>query len=226
MSNIVDLINLADSAFPTGAYGHSWGLEWAIQQGLVSSGPDLENWLLSSTHQGFFTLDVRAAALAWTKAKSWSLERAKALNAELSAFRPGQTQRAAQAQTGRSFVRSVGVSYPGTLPSEMTTWLSEDFEAVQFCLAWGWIGRWLDLELKPWMEALTFAYWRQSIQVGIRLIPLGQDEAFAILGKLSRKGWLKRDWESEVSRPWQSLTPIADAAGLGHANLERRSFRS
>ena len=38
------LLQLGDSALPIGGFSHSWGLEAAIERGLVSSPPALEEW--------------------------------------------------------------------------------------------------------------------------------------------------------------------------------------
>ena len=39
------LLQLGDSALPIGGYSHSWGLEAAIEQGLVRDAQSLEKWL-------------------------------------------------------------------------------------------------------------------------------------------------------------------------------------
>jgi urease accessory protein len=41
------LLQLGDSALPIGGYSHSWGLEAAIDRGLVRNGPTLERWVRS-----------------------------------------------------------------------------------------------------------------------------------------------------------------------------------
>jgi urease accessory protein len=41
------LLQLGDSALPIGSYSHSWGLEAALERGLVHDGPSLERWVRS-----------------------------------------------------------------------------------------------------------------------------------------------------------------------------------
>lgn len=38
------LLQLGDSALPVGGYSHSWGLEAAVERGLVRDAPSLERW--------------------------------------------------------------------------------------------------------------------------------------------------------------------------------------
>ena len=42
---------VVDSAFPTGAFAHSWGLESAWQHGEIEGAPALEAFLEASIHQ-------------------------------------------------------------------------------------------------------------------------------------------------------------------------------
>jgi urease accessory protein len=43
----IRLLQLGDSALPVGGYSHSWGLEAAVDQGLVRDAPGLERWVRS-----------------------------------------------------------------------------------------------------------------------------------------------------------------------------------
>lgn len=45
MHAVSRLLQLSDSAFPSGAFSHSFGLETAIREGRVRDGADLERWL-------------------------------------------------------------------------------------------------------------------------------------------------------------------------------------
>lgn len=67
------LLQLGDSALPIGGYSHSWGLEAAIDQGLVRDAPSLERWgRLWLTHSiGPLEGVVVAAVCRATTAGDW-----------------------------------------------------------------------------------------------------------------------------------------------------------
>ena len=54
------LLQFADSAFPSGAFSHSFGLETALVEGRVYDEASLERWLRAYLHDGFATLDGAA----------------------------------------------------------------------------------------------------------------------------------------------------------------------
>ena len=51
-----DVLNLADGAFPTGAHGHSGGLEYAIQAGWVGDRASFAAWCRRALESAVFTL--------------------------------------------------------------------------------------------------------------------------------------------------------------------------
>lgn len=64
MSELASLLQLADAAFPAGAFAHSFGLETAIVEGRVADEPSLTTWVRSYLHGIFAPLDGAAFVLA------------------------------------------------------------------------------------------------------------------------------------------------------------------
>ena len=62
---LLRLLQLADSAFPAGAYAFSDGLETLVQRGEVRSADDLHAFLRGQLQQGWGLCDAPACALAW-----------------------------------------------------------------------------------------------------------------------------------------------------------------
>lgn len=63
--SVLRLLQLADSAFPTGAYAFSDGLETLTVRGAVRTPADLTAFLAGQLAHGWGTQDVPACALAW-----------------------------------------------------------------------------------------------------------------------------------------------------------------
>ena len=212
-----DVLNLADAGFPTGAHGHSGGLEYAIQAGWVHDGQSFAAWAHRGLTGAFFPLDLRAAIQAWHGAP-W-----RTLNRELAAFRTSKLQREASAQVGRSFLRSVAQCYGPSAAGIPEAAGSDD---VQFPVAWGAVFRVLGLPAEAMAETLVFGALRQWTQVAIRIIPLGQKEAFTAQTRVLESLPLPDAGPAEAIRPLESLAPGLELAGLGMENLERKYFRS
>src|SRR5207249_1488807 len=56
------LLQLGDSALPVGGYSHSWGLEAAIERGLVVGAASLEGWVRSWLHNALGPLEGAVVA--------------------------------------------------------------------------------------------------------------------------------------------------------------------
>lgn len=71
------LLQLGDSALPIGGYSHSWGLEAAIDRGLVYDAPSLEHWLRAWLRHALGPCEgiVVAATCQAAKQRNWILVR-------------------------------------------------------------------------------------------------------------------------------------------------------
>lgn len=211
-----DVLNLADAGFPTGAHGHSGGLEYAVQAGWVHDGATFAGWCRRAL-TSVATLDVRAAMKAWYGVP-WAR-----LNAEVAAFRTSRVQREASAQVGRSFLRSVASCYGprgGGLPE------SDDPDAVQLPVAWGVVFRVLELPVDAMADTLIFGALRQWTQVAVRIVPLGQKEAFAVQTAVLAGLTVPETGPGVVALPLEAGAFGLELAGLGMENLERKYFGS
>jgi urease accessory protein len=217
-----DALNLSDAGFPTGAHGHSSGLEYAVQKAWVRDRGTFEAWCAGALRSSFIPLDLRAALRSWHSCadQNW---RWQALNEDLAAFRTSRLQRESSAQVGRSFLRSAGSCYPERLGSLPVPEKSDD---VQLPVAWALVFRRLGLSAEAMARTLVFGAVRQWTQVAMRIVPLGQKDAFAAQTRvLAELPTLQTD-PSEARRPLESFAPGFDIAGLGMELLEKKYFRS
>lgn len=81
-NSLLNLLQISDSAFPTGSFAHSAGLEAAYQRGLLTTSEKVEQFLLASVENvGSFSAPfVREAHQLWN-----DLEAIRALDRLLNA---------------------------------------------------------------------------------------------------------------------------------------------
>jgi len=178
-------------------------------------------WARGALAGSFLPLDVRAAVRTWhlisTDPAAW-----KSVGAELASFRTSQVQREASAQVGRSFLRSATACYP----DRSDRFPRAEGVEVQFPVVWAAVFRVLDLGVDDMAQTLVFGCLRQWVQVAVRIVPLGQSEAFPALTELLADLGPLATGPDEAQRPLESLAPGLELAGLGMDRLERKYFRS
>ncbi len=234
------LLVLADSAFPTGAYAHSWGLEWAIRSGWVTGAVDLHPWIRDALRFGVAPLEGRAVARGARLAGSCAdgkradatraADRVVRLSDELASFLPSHEARSASGQLGRSLLTTAGAAFPLLRRTaghvEVVRVSHRHRERVQFAVAWGFVGGLLAIGAEVLVRAHLLNTARQWSQVAIRTIPIGQSAALDVVGSLLDE---ISDLAAETvccRRPPASVTPGWDLAVAGHSELDARYFRS
>lgn len=229
------LLLLADSAFPTGAFAHSWGLEWAIRRGWVTGAASLSAWIRDAVRYGVAALEGRAVVRALQAAQAPAPQQSRArrlarLSDEVASFLPSREARAAGAQLGRSLVAAAGAAFAGLRGSPRYAVAQQAArgceQRLQQPVAWGALGAALGIDAAALVQAYLLATVRQWTQVALRTVPLGQTEALAVAGGLLNE---ITELAREVARQRRPLTAVApgwDLAVLGHGELAARYFRS
>ena len=95
------LLQSSDSMFPTGAYAHSYGMEGAVQDGLIKDIADFRAFINDMVIPGLEKLELPAAAAAFTAAQDADLARLCELDQRYGAMKPSRELREATARTGR-----------------------------------------------------------------------------------------------------------------------------
>jgi urease accessory protein len=230
----LQLLHLADSALPIGALAHSFGLETLVSSGLLKVS-DLESFLrgyLEESGMAEATFCREAFQLASNRAKNFSLERWRHLNASLSAMKPARETRSGSAALGRNFL--MAVSALGDLPVIRSA--VEDAnqasnhqhpQVIEHSPAFGLVGGALEFG----EESVIVAYLHQSVASLVsacqRLLPLGQTEATRILWNLKPSiiETAKRSLAAHLDDVC-CFNPLLDWGAMEHPALGTRLFIS
>jgi urease accessory protein len=224
---LLSLLHFADSAFPTGGYAHSFGLEHYCQAGIVRDREGLERFLLAQLEGAAGPCDATAVAGTLRALTRDDLDACRRLDESLEAMKVVKTFREGSRQMGRQTLRVaatlIGEPRLAGYLDAVNARRAPGHHAVAFGLTAGALG-W---EAEP--AATAFLYSTTALLVGaaLRLLPMGQLEGQEVLWRLHPV--IARVAREAAVRPpadlW-SFTPGLDIQGMLHGRLEARLFRS
>jgi len=220
------VLQLADGLFPSGGFAHSFGLETYTQSGAVRDAGSVAAFVRAHLEGSAGPADAVAAAVAARRAAAGDLAAVIAVDQRLDAMKWVPEFRAASLQMGRQTARIAGTS-----GDAVTTALAQAIDddgtpghhAVVFGAALGRQGA------APEIVAAAYLYSTAALLVNaaLRLVTLGQTDGQRVLTSL-RPLIVRLAADAagaEVEDMW-SFTPALEIAGIRHATLDGRMFRS
>jgi urease accessory protein len=220
---VLALLHLCDSLFPIGAFSHSDGLEAATASGAVSTADDLRAWMDASLGEALARSDAPAVSHAWrmTGARQW--DTLALLDADVHALRPSSSGREASRAMGTRLIRTWRQIRPSPILDEMadcagaTATLPVAFGAV--CAASG-------IEQRSAVEGFIYTRLAATISSAMRLMPIGQHEAHALLSDTLARAATIVDRAIESDAPPAMFAPAFDIASMSQQYVHSRLFRS
>ncbi|MGH7356930.1 MAG: urease accessory protein UreF [Candidatus Rokuibacteriota bacterium] len=221
------LWQFADGLFPAGGFAHSFGLETYAQQGRVRDRASLEAFVVAHLEGAAGPCDAVAAATAARLAVAGDAEGLCALDARLDAMKCVPEFRTASVQMGRQTLRVAAAldddAFLRALERAVDDGRTPGHHAVVFGAATGRGGA------DP--ERAAAAYLHSTcvllIGAGLRLIQLGQLDGQRVLAAMRpRIARLAAAASAAGPLDMWSFTPALEIAGLVHATLDMRLFRS
>ncbi len=172
---------LADSAFPTGGFAHSGGLEAAWQHGEIRSRADFMAFVETSLQQlGYASLPFMRAA--WEEP-----DRLTELDARFDVFTTNHVTNRASRLQGKAFWMATERSFP----SVALDGLRAQMEADEFCahlpIVFGAATAALGVKKPDAIQLFFFCYLRGIVASAVRLGIVGPMEAQSMQHKLSAK---------------------------------------
>lgn len=231
MLELLQLLQLADSALPIGAGSHSFGLETLTAEHELT--PDTLSAFLVQMLMESAPFEAACCCHAYRLSEECTVangdfgRRWVELNQLISARKPARESREASATLGKRFLRLVAGLEP--LPRLQAAIESAQAHGadVHHCAAFGLVGGSLGLG----EEAVVQAYLQQNL-AGLlsacqRLMPVGQNQAMWL-------SWQLKPLLAQITvrsrrlapNDAYSFAPLLDLAAMRHANLPVRLFIS
>ena len=210
---------IADSAFPTGAFAHSWGLESAWQHGEIEDAAALQRFLDASVHQAGY------AALPLVNTAFDDPERLEDLDRVADAFLINAVANRASRIQGRTLAATAERVWP----SPAIASLHERVETTSAHVApvSGAVFRTIGLERSAAQRMILFGTARGVLSAAVRLGIVGSYEAQRLQQGCSP--WLERvaaECADLGADDLAQTAPVIDMLQAGHDRLYSRLFQS
>jgi urease accessory protein len=220
-------LQFADGLFPAGGFAHSLGLETYAQDGVVRDWAGVEAFVAAHLEGSAGPADAVAVTAAVRLASAADVTGWIALDERLEAMKPVPETREASRQMGRQTLRVAAAlgadEVLDALARAVGDGLAPGHHASVFGAALGRAG------VEPEVAATAYLHSTAALLVGaaLRLIALGQLDGQRVLAAM-RPRIARLAAAAATARPadmW-SFTPGLELAGLRHAALGARLFRS
>jgi urease accessory protein len=224
------LLHLCDSAFPVGAFAHSDGLESATASGQIATADDLPAWLEVCRDESIGRTEGPAVWQAWIAFYDADWDALLALDDELTALRPSSSVRRSSRAMGRRLLTTWQALHPDArIEQALAVARSRGRERgfgpalpIAFAGACACSGT----ARRRAVEAYAYTRLAATVSAAMRLMPIGQTGAHAILARALERVPEVVEAIARRDARVESFAPAADIAAMTQQYVHSRLFRS
>ncbi len=213
------LFQLNDTAYPSGAYAHSFGLEELVESGIVRTPQDLEDFLANQIVPSLLTFEVPFFAQAHAAARTADSDQLLTLDAELDAWRIPAELRDASRRIGSQRLDLLAQLDTSPLVSQIRESIPRAHQLIVTALELR------DLPIGHAARAFSFQSVAGLTAASMKLMRIGQ----TAVQKITRRTLdiLGEDIDTALSlQPDGWFNPLLEIASLRHARAHSRLFIS
>jgi urease accessory protein len=226
----IALLHLCDSLFPIGAFAYSDGLETATACGQVATADDLRAWMETCRDESFARMEGPAVWQAWAAFRGAGWDALRTLDDELTALRPSASVRRSSRAMGLRLLTMWQALHPDArieqaLALARTATRERGFGPalpIAFAGACACSG----VARRRAIEAFGYTRLAATVSAAMRLMPIGQTEAHAILARTLDRVPQLVDEIARCDARVESFAPAADIAAMTHPQVYSRLFLS
>lgn len=213
------LLQANDTAYPSGSYAHSLGLEELVETGVVKTAADLEHFLESQVLPALLTFEIPHFVKAHAAAVAGDIPFLLALDAELDAWRIPFELRDASRRIGSQRLDLLHQLDPSPLIAEIRAASPRCHHLVVTALELS------SLPVEQAARAFAFQAIASLTAASMKLMRIGQTAVQKIARNTLAK--LGGQIDAALSRPADGwFNPLIEIASLRHARAHSRLFIS
>ena len=227
MDRFLSLLQFTDGLFPAGAYAHSFGLEACVDSGEVRDAAGVEAFLRAYLEGSAAPTDAVGAICARRAAAREDLDACLALDETLDAMKPASELRDASRQMGRQTLRVATHLRAQPSLQNFASAVAAEATPGHHPVVFGMIGGALGWNAMEMTSAYLYSTSAALVGAALRLLPLGQLAGQTILWNIRpRIAALAEHAQDKTEADMWSFAPALEIAGMRHALLDARLFRS
>lgn len=209
-------------SYPVGAFSHSHGLEWAVEDGEIDDAQTLRAWVSDVLKFGAGRQD----AILFVQAHRLAIDGATADVAELadlaSALNPSKERQLETLAQGRAFAIATGAAWPAR---DLDAGLQVENLAYPLAVALAAAAH--GIALTPALTAYLHAFAANVVSAGVRLIPLGQTDGQRAIAALEPVvHGVAAGAQTASMEEIGGAVLLADIASMRHETQYTRLFRT
>lgn len=178
------LAQLIDSAFPTGAFAHSFGLEAAVQEGRIVSPGDLVRWLSDCLRGNLAPMEGRAVRIAYrycetlrSSARSDWREPLCELDCRITLAKLAEESRVGAMKVGKQYLRMATQLYPDSQLAHYSQWIAQGLCYGSSAIVHAWLCEYLQQDMMTAVQSYLYSSVNVLIQNVQRTAVIGQTAA-------------------------------------------------
>jgi urease accessory protein len=168
--------------FPIGAFAYSHGLEWAVESGAVRDASTLRDWLDDLVAAGSLRADAVILAATASAVATRDFDEARDINDLALALAPSRERLLETSAQGNAFLAAVRPAWPAPGLDAFAAMLGEGDCAYPVAVGAACAAH--AISTRPALDAFTLAACANLVSATVRLGPIGQTEAQAIIAAL------------------------------------------
>jgi len=228
-ATLYDLLSWMSPAWPIGGFAHSGGLEWAVEEGLVTDRAGTTRWIGDLLAHGPAHNDIVIFVHAWRAADAGDAARFADVAELAAAAQTGHERRVEATAQGAAFRRIALSTTPHTGFAELLAGVADEDLTYPVAAAalFARNGIALASALTAWLHGLV----ANLVSAAQRLVPLGQTDGQLVLRDLRAQVFAAV--EAAVALPdgdpfdaFAGCTLVADLGCMAHETQYTRLFRT
>lgn len=226
-AGLMRLMTWLSPSFPVGAYTYSHGVEYAVEDGRVSSANTLINWVEGVLEFGAGRIDAVLFCAAWRATLAGEEEALFDIGVEADCWR-GTSEMALEATAqGRAFVSTVEKVWGEGVLTRWASRMRGDDRLPSYPVAVGIAAAEVKVPLQDALTAYLHAMAANLVSSAVRLVPLGQTDGVRSLSSLDQAVSIAVDHAMSADlSDLGAAAPLVDWTSMKHETQYTRLFRS